>query len=212
MSTGGAKRKKPARRERDTMSVADAYAVLGLSLVASRQMVHATYRRLALVYHPDRNDGDPASLAQFKELATAYRVLQRKFHLDDLEIGQTHGECDRCGKYDLLRTALDGSQCCVDCLSLARRRPLLPAPPVVIVSCAVTIVMLALAGGCLVAGVALNVHHYYVASLALGLLGLLSLAGTCMSVIYTAEPRPLHRRRIGRQCHRARHAWPQRDS
>jgi len=184
------------------MSVGEAYLALGLTPAADRDQVHGTFRRLALQYHPDRNPGD-ASLERFKELAAAYRVLQRKFRVDDEGPDEVRDECERCGKYAVLRTALDGHRCCSACLSAGQRRLLLPAPPVVIVSCAVTIVLLVMAGAALLAGCFSGSGEYWAGSLVLGLVALVSLAITCLTVVYTAEPRRWRKRRLPTRNRRA---------
>jgi len=53
----------------------DFYEVLGVSRDASAEAVKKAYRRSAHKHHPDRNGGDPASEAKFKEAAEAYEVL-----------------------------------------------------------------------------------------------------------------------------------------
>lgn len=180
-------------RFRQAMSVADALAVLGLDFQADSDAVHTTYRQLALRYHPDRNGGNEESLARFKQLTAAYQILRHKFAVDDAQTAQNSGECGRCGQYDLLHEALDGSRCCMECLSEASRRRMLPAPPVVVATCASTVVLLTLAVGCLILGWLWQSTSYSLASLALGILSLLSLAATCVTIIYTADARPAAR-------------------
>lgn len=51
------------------------YAVLGIPPTASREEIKKAYHRLALKYHPDRNNGDSAAAEKFKEVAEAYSVL-----------------------------------------------------------------------------------------------------------------------------------------
>src|SRR5258708_7114815 len=53
----------------------DYYEVLGVSRDASEQEVKSAYRKMALKYHPDRNQGDRAAEERFKEAAEAYSVL-----------------------------------------------------------------------------------------------------------------------------------------
>ncbi len=53
----------------------DYYEVLGVSRDADESTLKATYRKLALKYHPDRNPGNKAAEEQFKEAAEAYEVL-----------------------------------------------------------------------------------------------------------------------------------------
>ena len=51
------------------------YDVLGVPRGASDDEIKKAYRKLAMTYHPDRNDGDKRSEAKFKEATEAYEVL-----------------------------------------------------------------------------------------------------------------------------------------
>jgi molecular chaperone DnaJ len=53
----------------------DYYEVLGISRSASAQEIKTAYRKLAVKYHPDRNDGNQEAEEKFKEVAEAYSVL-----------------------------------------------------------------------------------------------------------------------------------------
>jgi molecular chaperone DnaJ len=57
------------------MSKRDYYEVLGVSRSASEDEIKKAYRRLAMKHHPDRNPGDHAAEAAFKESKEAYEVL-----------------------------------------------------------------------------------------------------------------------------------------
>ena len=59
------------------MSDRDYYEVLGVDRNASESDIKKAYRRLAMKYHPDRNTGDDAAVAEqkFKEAKKAYEVL-----------------------------------------------------------------------------------------------------------------------------------------
>ena len=57
------------------MSKRDYYEVLGVSRSASSDELKKAYRRSAMKYHPDRNPGDTAAEAAFKECKDAYEVL-----------------------------------------------------------------------------------------------------------------------------------------
>lgn len=53
----------------------DYYEVLGVIKTASGEEIKKAYKKLAIKYHPDRNPGDDAAIASFKEAAEAYEVL-----------------------------------------------------------------------------------------------------------------------------------------
>ena len=59
------------------MAKRDFYEVLGLAKGASEDEIKKAYRKLAMKYHPDRNQGDKAKEAeeQFKEVKEAYEML-----------------------------------------------------------------------------------------------------------------------------------------
>jgi len=54
----------------------DYYALLGVPREASEADIKKAYRRLAMEYHPDRNDGDKAAEEKFKQITEAYEVLR----------------------------------------------------------------------------------------------------------------------------------------
>jgi molecular chaperone DnaJ len=58
------------------MAKKDYYAVLEISREASADDLKKAYRKLAMKYHPDRNPGDKAAEARFKEINEAYDVLK----------------------------------------------------------------------------------------------------------------------------------------
>ena len=57
------------------MEKRDYYDVLGVSRGASGADIKKAYRKLALQFHPDRNQGNPEAEEKFKECSEAYEVL-----------------------------------------------------------------------------------------------------------------------------------------
>ena len=53
----------------------DHYLVLGVTRQAPDAEIKASYRKLALLHHPDRNPGDAAAEDRFKEVKEAYETL-----------------------------------------------------------------------------------------------------------------------------------------
>lgn len=58
------------------MSKRDYYDVLGVERGADDAALKSAYRKLAMKYHPDRNPGDAAAEASFKEVNEAYEILK----------------------------------------------------------------------------------------------------------------------------------------
>src|ERR1041384_8295592 len=56
--------------------MADFYAVLGVQRTASDDDIKKSYRKLAMTYHPDRNNGSKEAEERFKEITEAYDVLR----------------------------------------------------------------------------------------------------------------------------------------
>ncbi|MCG3743822.1 molecular chaperone DnaJ [Vibrio cincinnatiensis] len=57
------------------MSKRDFYEVLGVSRDASERDIKKAYKRLAMKFHPDRNQGDASAADKFKEVKEAYEIL-----------------------------------------------------------------------------------------------------------------------------------------
>ena len=70
------------------MAKQDYYATLGVARDAGAEDLKRAYRKLAMQYHPDRNPGDHAAEAKFKQVSEAYDILK-----DD----QKRGAYDRFG-------------------------------------------------------------------------------------------------------------------
>ena len=57
------------------MTKRDYYEVLGVDKKASNDDIKKAYRKLAIKYHPDKNQGDKAAEEKFKEATEAYEIL-----------------------------------------------------------------------------------------------------------------------------------------
>ena len=57
------------------MAKKDYYEVLGLQKGASESEIKSAFRKLAIKYHPDKNQGDKEAEERFKEINEAYEVL-----------------------------------------------------------------------------------------------------------------------------------------
>ena len=57
------------------MAKQDYYEILGVPKTAEEREIKKAYKRLAMKFHPDRNQGDKEAEAKFKEIKEAYEVL-----------------------------------------------------------------------------------------------------------------------------------------
>src|SRR5690606_37747438 len=57
------------------MEYKDYYAVLGVGKDATQEEIKKAYRKLAVKYHPDKNQGNKTAEEKFKEISEAYEVL-----------------------------------------------------------------------------------------------------------------------------------------
>ncbi len=85
------------------MDYKDYYQVLGLKKGASADEIKKAYRKLAVKYHPDKNQGNKEAEEKFKEINEAYAVLsdpQKKTQYD--QFGST-GFHQRYSQEDIFR-------------------------------------------------------------------------------------------------------------
>lgn len=69
----------------------DYYEILGIQKDATEDQIKKAYRKSALKYHPDKNNGDKESENKFKEASEAYEVLSDP---DKKERYDTYGSAD----------------------------------------------------------------------------------------------------------------------
>jgi len=171
-------------RARRQISRLEALHVLGLDPCASRARITRAYRRLALRYHPDRNrSGTPGNAAaintaRFREVAGAYAILEREFVARQAD--GLIGLCERCSDFEPLTTGLDGNRYCRTCVLTERGKRALPAPPMVIAGCGLTVVGLGCSAAALLAWLATDAPVYWWCSIGACLAGMLALVVVCL--------------------------------
>ena len=71
------KKKEAKRRARELYYLRHRqdYAVLGVAVGAPKSILRKAYRKLAIQYHPDKNQGDAEAERMFQEVARAYESL-----------------------------------------------------------------------------------------------------------------------------------------
>src|ERR1700680_4762403 len=75
----------------------DYYEVLGVQRDCTPEQLKVAYRKLAMEFHPDRNNGDKAAEEKFKEVGEAYSVLsdpQKRQRYDGLGHGADGAQPD----------------------------------------------------------------------------------------------------------------------
>ena len=76
------------------MASKDYYEILGLQKGASDAEIKSAFRKLAIKYHPDKNQGDKEAETKFKEINEAYQVLsdpQKKANYDQFGTADFNG-------------------------------------------------------------------------------------------------------------------------
>lgn len=76
-------------------AIKDYYASLGIGPSATLTEIKKAYRKLAQQHHPDKNNNDPYSAAQFAEIKEAYEVLtnpsKKEYYLQQRWYNQSAG-------------------------------------------------------------------------------------------------------------------------
>ncbi len=78
------------------MHLKDYYTILKLEPSATIPEIKKAYRKLALQYHPDKNNNDPYAAAHFTEIKEAYEVLtnpaKKEYYLQQRWYNQSMGK------------------------------------------------------------------------------------------------------------------------
>lgn len=190
-----------SERDRKIVTIrsrAQAFETLGLRPDANPERIHRRFRRLAFLYHPDRNKTQTdASL--FKRVSQAYRFLKR--FGADID-GRHHDNkvecvCHKCDRVSELYVGLDRNRYCRDCLLSIDGRRGLPSPPIVFASFGFA--MATLFVSCVTMLAFFTTGHMLLGWTTLLLAGVsfLSIATTAITVSLTAHPkRNRHRRSL----------------
>lgn len=72
--------------------MSDPWAVLGVSREASVDEIRAAYRRIALRWHPDRNQGCQEASGKFKEASSALQAVLAAKNRPDFGFGKTRSQ------------------------------------------------------------------------------------------------------------------------
>lgn len=79
------------------------YKILGVEKTASADEIKKAYRKLAVKYHPDKNPGDKAAEAKFKEVSEAYAVLSDEKKRKEYDMYGAAGFQQRYSQEDIFR-------------------------------------------------------------------------------------------------------------
>ena len=81
----------------------DYYKILGVSKGATSDEIKKAYRKLALKYHPDKNNGSKDYEAKFKEISEAYAVLSDPEKRNQYDTYGSSGFHQRYSREDIFR-------------------------------------------------------------------------------------------------------------
>ncbi|MBW1973447.1 MAG: J domain-containing protein [Deltaproteobacteria bacterium] len=89
------------------MNQKDYYKILGISTNASKEEIKRAYRKLALKFHPDLNQGDKNAEEKFKEISEAYGVLMDDLKRKDYDFARRSGAYNESNKWNFGYTQED---------------------------------------------------------------------------------------------------------
>ena len=81
----------------------DYYSVLGVPKGSSDEEIKKAYRKQAMRYHPDRNEGDTKAESKFKDISEAYAVLSDKKKRQEFDQFGSEGFHQKFSQEDIFR-------------------------------------------------------------------------------------------------------------
>jgi curved DNA-binding protein len=81
----------------------DYYSVLGVPKDSSDEEIKKAYRKQAMKYHPDRNEGDTKAESKFKDISEAYAVLSDKKKRQEYDQFGSEGFHQKFSQEDIFR-------------------------------------------------------------------------------------------------------------
>jgi curved DNA-binding protein len=81
----------------------DYYSVLGVPKGSSDEEIKKAYRKQAMKYHPDRNEGDTKAESKFKDISEAYAVLSDKKKRQEYDQFGSEGFHQKFSQEDIFR-------------------------------------------------------------------------------------------------------------
>lgn len=85
------------------MAGKDYYKILGVNKSASEEEIKKAFRKMAMKYHPDHNEGDKQAEERFKEVNEAYAVLSDKEKRKQYDMFGSEGFQQRFSQEDIFR-------------------------------------------------------------------------------------------------------------
>jgi len=74
----------------------DYYSILNIPVTATPNEIKQAYRKLVMIYHPDKNNNEPYSLQKFNEIKEAYEVLtnprKKELYLQERWLSKASGK------------------------------------------------------------------------------------------------------------------------
>ena len=78
------------------VALKDYYSILNIPVTATPNEIKQAYRKLVMIYHPDKNNNEPYALQKFNEIKEAYEVLtnprKKELYLQERWLSKASGK------------------------------------------------------------------------------------------------------------------------